>query len=402
MFPEDYFNNISLLAVYGYPHAYNLYNKLSQNSLNQLFYISDMNCFVKSTSYTKNNDSFHIGISCNEDELNNCTCTIVNHNIYYSFIFDGSIENKDELIKKLEDRGMIIQNYSNANLFGLLFLKIKGDINEKIFYLKDVIKGHYNFMIKYEDKTISGCINNPKKRMKIGKLDTGTIIITDDDEHFSNLDVKFEREFKNDETIFIYDNKLISNLNDNKINQICSLNYLYRSNITSTIGSYKIVDIKNTFVSYLNKSNADIITHYPTDPLTYAYEYANINKLNFREIAYYHNNHILYIDNYIKDKIIVVIKENISQFHNIIDYIENLYKRGAKEVHLKVLSPMLNYHCHYNMNEINSNHIQLNETGIKEYLNLSSLEFLTEEKLMLSIRKFDNNSSICIKCINNK
>ena len=135
MFPEDYFNNISLLAVYGYAHAYKIYNNLNPIDLDHVFYINDVDSFVKSTLYSQNNVSFHIGINTNEEELNHYTCTITYKDIHYSFIFDGFIENKDDLIRKLEDKGLILHNYSNANLLGLLFLKIKGDINEKTSYL---------------------------------------------------------------------------------------------------------------------------------------------------------------------------------------------------------------------------------------------------------------------------
>ena len=99
---------------------------------------------------------------------------------------------------------------------------------------------------------------------------------------------------------------------------------------------------------------------------------------------------------------IIVIKENMSRFEDLVEYVNNLYRRGAKEVHLKILSPMLNYDCLYSMNNMQKDHIKFNETGIKEYLNLSSIEFITDENMMLAIKKYDNTSKICINCINNR
>ena len=397
MFPEDYINEISLLGIYGYPHAYQLYQKLNVNN-DYRFYLNHSHEFVDIDDLNENNDSFTIGIYTDKNNIYENTCTLMYKNIQYSFVFDGVINNKEEVIEKLESKGYILRDYNNASLFALLFVKAQGDFGQKINQVHRFINGSYNYLIKYNDYMIAGSGIISKKRMLVGKLDNGGFIITNNSNHLDFLNASFIKEIKNGECVYIYDNQMTSDVIEERIDFGCALNYIYNSNISSYVNNRELIEIKKEFIKSLNPVGA-VVTYYPYDPVTYALEYASTNNLQFNEISYTKDNNIIYIDKYIKDKKIVVIKENMSKFVDMKDYVYQLYKRGAKEVHLKVLAPMLKYECSYDMNDEHRYNILFNETGIKEYLYLTSLEFISVENFMLSIKKYDTDSKICLKCI---
>lgn len=399
MFLEDYFNNTSIFAVYGYSNAFKLYKALDLYVYNSSFYINATHQFKKASLFDEIPESFHIGLSCHDAKLYNYSSIIYYKNTCYSFVFDGSIDNKDKIIAKLEDKGVILQNYGNAYLFSILFLKAPGDYKEKIEYVKSLFKGNYNYLIRFDDYIIAGSSASPKKRLMIGKLENGGVVVSDNYDYFNVLNITYLQEINDNEIICIYDNQIQSNLTNNEPNCRCALNYIYTSNLSSIINNVSLIDIKRNFINYLGKTECDIVVNYPKDPLIYALEYENKYNIAFKPISHINCNIHTYIDQNIKDKNIVIIKENMSHINDLKDYIDQLYKRGAKEIHLKLLSPMLNYNCPYYMNDTYQFLMLFNETGIQEYLSVSSLEFLSPENFMLAIRKYDSTSKVCLRCI---
>lgn len=397
MFPEDYFDDISLLAVYGYPNAYKIYSKIDSTIENQSLYINVKESFQNSTLIENSREHCHIGITCCKENLVEFTCGLKHQNINYYFIVDGYVENKSKIITKLEEKGYILNNYSHTYLFALMFLKAQGTIQDKITYVTKKLKGSYNYAVLYNDNLILGTYNKINKRLNVLKTDTGAFIISDNYDYLTQFNGTVIKEIEEGESILIYDNQITLFLSDNK-KSICALSYCYKTNMSSKINQINLFDIKLQMLKYLEDTKADIITHYPGDPVTYALEYANNYNHQYKEISCIYNNNLLFIDKYIKDQHITIIKENISHIEAIKRYIDELYRRGAKQVDLKVMYPMINYDCIYSLRK-NNKTMLFNEMGIKEYLNITQLEFISDVNLMNAIRKFDS-STICLKCIN--
>lgn len=305
--------------------------------------------------------------------------------------------------------------------------------------------GSYNFIVLYKDNLYILRDKNAFRPLCYGKDSFNNIIITsesvallDDYKYIDDLPYNDVLKIKYQDFISLKSNKKISNnqlnCNEKYKNTNCVFEYIYFMNNNSiikdnnnkhlqiSVNDYRI-DLGKQLAfqedNYFNNYNINdiIVVGSPNTAIPGAQSYAQTLFFKYKQVLKkkpntgrtfilscdnerekYFQKFILDIES-IKDKIIIFIDDSIVR-GNTIKNICYLFKiNGAKELHIRVLSPPVSNPCYYGINIPTKEELLINNKNLDEIVN----DFNLDSIKYLDLKNLNNvfDKSICKACFDN-
>ena len=326
---------------------------------------------------------------------------------------NGKIVNAEELRKKLISENVILQTTTGAELIAALINKYtKDDIVEGIKAAAKELKGSYSFLLMTTNKLIAVRDSHGMCPLVLGKLND-EYVVSSETCGLDSIKAKYIKDVEPGEIVVIDSKGPNSYYLDKKPTALCVFEYVYLARPDSIIDGCSVYDVRKESGKVLAKKYpvaADIVAGVPDSALVSAVGYAEESGLPYVE-ALIKNRYVgrtfiqpeqkLREDTVsiklnavranVEGKRVVLLDDSIVRGTTSKKIVEMLRFAGAKEVHLRISSPIIPYSCYFGIDTQSRSDLigsNKNKQEICDYLKADSLEFLTIPEL----------SGICKKC----
>lgn len=338
-----------------------------------------------------------------------------------SIAHNGNIYNSQQLKKKLMDNGIKFNTTSDTEVILNLF-KCNKQLNLKNRIIESVkrLKGAFAIVMLINDKLVG--IRDPYgiRPLFLGKLNS-SYILSSETCTFDVIGADYIREIKAGEIIIIDDNDIQSINYAHKNPALCAFEYIYFSRTDSKLNNKNLYEVRENLGKCLASKyhiEADVVIGVPDSGVPSAIGYAHASGITYK-LGFTKNNYVgrtfikptqlkrqKYLNiklNIIKEAVInkkvIVVDDSIVRGTTSKAIVRSLKKAGAKEVHLLISSPKIDYTCNLGVNistkeELLSYKKCINE--MKAFLDVNTLGFLDINDLY----KTFETKSICTGCFN--
>ena len=343
-----------------------------------------------------------------------------------SIVHNGNLINKEKVRQRLIDEGSIFQtSMDTENLIHLIAKSSQDRLRDRIIKSLTKIKGAYNFIIQSRSKLF--VVRDPHgiRPLSIGKLRSGGWIIASETCCFDLVDAKFVRDVKAGEMLIFSkksDDPESIMLDDTKEFRPCAFEYIYFARPDSDIDGKNVYATREAMGRALAKKNdkalvdADMVIPVPDSGVPSALGYAKESGIPF-ELGIIRNHYVgrTFIEptqamrnmkvkmklspmkSLIDGKKLIVIDDSIVRGTTSKMIVRMLKDAGAKEVHFRVASPMLQHPCFYGIDTPTKGEL-INATKTKkevqEYIEADSLEYLSIDDLKGALGRETNYSMV--------
>lgn len=339
----------------------------------------------------------------NDSQLENVQPIMVrSHQRYFAVVSSGMITNAVSLRTKLEDDGLIFQGTSDSELLAHLIQLNPGSFEEKIKKACLMMTGAYTFMVITKDSLYIARDPHGIRSLSIAKVGSG-YCVSSETCSFEILGGEFIREVKPGELLCLSDEGIHSvEIDYSKDKKVCALEYVYYSRPDSVHNGLTVHEVRKKCGYYLAKEEdvkADIVVGVPDSALSAAASFSQTLNVPY-EIGLIKNRYIgstfirptqqqrmqgmrvrlNAISSVVKNKRVYLVDDSVVKGFTSRRICQLLKEAGAKEVHLRIASPMLKYPCLYGSDstcqkDLSAYNYTLDE--MKQLFQVDSLRFLS-------------------------
>ncbi|MFP3217537.1 MAG: amidophosphoribosyltransferase [Acidianus sp.] len=330
-----------------------------------------------------------------------------------SIAFNGTIANYFEF-----------GNYSTDTEFILDFLskdiKEGKDIVYAVKHFMDIADGAYSMVI-LDDKKRVLAVRDPKgfRPLVMGKIGE-SIVFSSEDSSIKQLGGKVLKDVLPGEIILVNsDGKILSDKVPSTSFHTCAFEYIYFSRADSKIDGVSVYMSRIRLGEILAKNHpakADIVVPVPESSRPIAIGYSRESKIPLEEALIRtivskrsfimptndKRKSVLeekfgIVEDAVKGKRIVLIDDSIVRGNTMKRIIMLLRNSGAKEIHVRVGSPMIKYPCYMGIDFPSRSELiasNKDENEIAKILGADSIEYLTVDEMKQAIGR----DSLCTAC----
>lgn len=339
---------------------------------------------------------------------------------------DGNIMNKAILRDELESQGSILQTSTDPEILAHLMRRNGQEVSEvSILQALKKLVGAYAFLILTEDKMYAALGARGIRPLSIGKLGDA-YVISSETCAFDIVGATFVREIKPGELVTISDEGIQSTrFTEPQKRALCSMEYVYLSRPDSDLNYVNVHASRKSMGIELAKEapiEADVVTGVPDSSISAAIGYAEEMKLPY-EIGIIKNRYIgrtfiqptqelreqgvkmklSPVRGIIEGKRVVMIDDSIVRGTTSRRIVKMLKDTGAKEVHVRIASPMITNPCYYGIDMSTRDElIAANHTleEMREMIGADSIAYLSPEGLERAIIQDDSlEQGLCKACM---
>ncbi len=342
----------------------------------------------------------------------------------FAIVHNGNLINSEKIRSELIKKGSVFETTTDTEVIASLIESSDRDnIEDAIKDATYKIKGSYSMIFLTKDKVIGVRDPHGFRPMVLGKTENSYIIASETCA-LDIIEASLVREIDPGEILIIDENGLRSQMLlpvDRK--SMCVFELIYFARPDSYIHGKNMFEVRHKMGRELAKespADADIVISVPDSGTPAAIGYSVESGIPFAE-GFIKNRYIgrTFIQpseeireigvrlklnplkDIIKGKRIVVVDDSIVRGNTSRQIVKVLYNAGAKEIHMRISSPPLLYPCYYGIDmaskqEFIANHKTIED--IREYLNVTSLKYLTIEGLVNAIG--EPKDSFCFACFN--
>ncbi len=326
---------------------------------------------------------------------------------------NGNLTNAHLLRAELEAYGSIFGSTTDSEIFVHLMARPKyKNTEESVLGAIEKVQGAYSMTLLTEKELVGIRDPNGFRPLCLGKLDSAYVIASETCA-FDLINAEFVREFEPGEVVII-NNKGLKSIHPfkdktNRISQ-CIFEHVYFARPDSKIFGENVGVVRERLGRVLAKEHpakADIVVPVPDSGNFAAMGYAKESGIPLAH-GFTRNHYIgrTFINptqemrtfkvqiklNPIREVVegnrVVVIDDSIVRGNTSKSRVSLLRKAGAKEVHMRISCPPHISPCYYGIDFPSKQElIACNKTldQIKEYLNVDSLGYLSEEGLLSAV-----------------
>lgn len=345
-------------------------------------------------------------------------------------VHNGNITNYKSLRRKLEKKGSIFQTDIDSEIFAHLIARAKGKkLQTKIKNSFKKIIGAYSMMIMTEDELIA--IRDPWgfRPLQLGKKGD-SYIISSETCGFDIMDAQDVRDIEPGEIITINKSGIKSQFLEPQPSSSCVFEYIYFARPDSRISG-------NNFDKYRRQLGRNLAIEHPidTDMIISVPDSGNTAALGYAQelgipydIGLIRNHYVGRtfikpsqkirdlsvkkklnpVSGLIDGKRIVIVDDSIVRGTTMKKLTRILRENGAKEIHVRISSPPIQYPCYYGMDFPTQEELYVHNPAIRENknmieameqnLNVESLRYLSLDGLSASMP----NNGYCTSCFTGK
>lgn len=339
-----------------------------------------------------------------------------------SIAHNGNLVNADIVRELLEEGGCIFQTSIDSEVvLNLIARGYKKGIERACFDAIQAIKGSYAILILTEDRLIGVRDPNGIRPLCIGRLGDD-YILSSESCAIDAVGGEFYRDVHPGEIVVIDKDGLRSyNMGERTSLKTCAFEYIYFARPDSTIDGINVYQSRVKAGENLFKEkpcNADIVIGVPDSGTHSAVGYAKASGIPY-EIGFVKNKYVgrtfiaptqelretavsmklnpLKVN--IEGKRVVLVDDSIVRGTTMKRLIELLRKSGAKEVHVRIASPIVAYPCYFGIDTPRRSQLigsSLSEEEMGMELGADSMGFLSIGALLDSL----DSKSFCLGCFN--
>jgi len=342
-----------------------------------------------------------------------------------SIVHNGNLINKAEVRQRLIDEGSIFQTgMDTENLIHLIAKSSADKLQDRITKSLKKVKGAYNFIIQSRSKLFVIRDGHGIRPLSIGRLKTGGWIIASETCCFDLVDAQFERDVKPGEMlVFSKDQEEPESimLDESKEFRPCAFEYIYFARPDSDINGKNVYKARENMGRALaahdkDTIKVDMVIPVPDSGVPAALGYAKESGIPF-ELGIIRNHYVgrTFIEptqamrnmkvkmklspmrSLIEGKSLLVIDDSIVRGTTSKRIVKMLKDAGAKEVHFRVASPMIQHPCFYGIDTPTKEELinaMKTKEEVQEYIESDSLEYLTIPDLKTAIGDEYNYSMV--------
>lgn len=323
--------------------------------------------------------------------------TVRAHQGSFAVVSTGMITNAISLREQMEDEGLIFQGTSDSELLCHLIQRFKGSFEAKIMQTYQAIEGACSFMIATKD-----CLFVVRDRHGVHSLFMGsndkTYIFSSETCSFGLLNAKVIREVEPGEMIRLDDRGIHTKLLSQDQKAVCAMEYVYFSRVDSIINQVNVHEMRKKFGYYLAKKEtmkADIVISVPDSANSAAASFAQTLGIPY-EVGLIKNRYIgstfvrptqeqrkqgmrvrlNAISSVVKGKSVFLVDDSIVMGSTARRLSQLLKEAGAKEVHMRVASPKIQFPCFCGYERTKQDKLVAFNYSVEEMVELFHIESL--------------------------
>lgn len=336
---------------------------------------------------------------------------------------NGNLVNANYLRDMLEEDGYMFQANSDTEVILYILARYyKGDIVESLKLTMDYIKGAYSLVIMGEDELVGVRDPHGFRPLILGKKGDEYIFASED----CAIDIlggEVIRDVEPGEIIVIKDGVMMSyNYSENykPVKKSCIFEHIYFARNDATIDNVNVYDFRvksGEILAQNEEINAEIVVPVPDSGWAGAIGYANASGLKLseglvknryvgrtfikptqeeREIAV--KIKLNPLSNVVGGKSVVLVDDSVVRGTTSRQIVQSLREAGAKEIHLRITSPPVEYSCYYGIDTPNRSKLIASNNSMEEirkYIGCDSLKFLEIDEMMEATA---NKNNFCKAC----
>jgi amidophosphoribosyltransferase len=343
----------------------------------------------------------------------------------FALVHNGNLVNSAQLRKYLEDRGSLFQSTSDSEILAHLIKKEPVERNGPriipIMEAFNMIEGAFVFIIMTQHRLYICRDKYGFRPFSIGKLDGG-FVVSSETCAFSTIGAEYIRDVEPGEVVTIDHHGLRTRMySDYQRHAMCAMEYIYFARPDSDIENVNVHAFRKETGKILWQEapvDADIVVGVPDSSLSAASGYAEASGLP-NEMGLIKNKYIgrtfiqpsqemrdkgvkmklSPVQSIVRDKRIVLVDDSIVRGTTSLRIVRMLRAAGAKEVHLRIASPMIKNPCFYGVDMSVHKELLCFSRTLEEAckaIEADSLAFLSEEGLF----KAGHRTDLCLACFN--
>jgi len=325
-----------------------------------------------------------------------------------SLAHNGNLTNASEIRHRLGVNGSVFQTTTDSEVIVNLIARYgQGSIEEALMKTMIDIKGAYSLLVMTEDKLIGVRDPHGVRPLCLGRLGDAHVLASETCA-LDTVGAKFVRDVEPGEIVIISKNGInsIQTLKDPR-QSFCIFEFVYLARPDSNFRGRNVTMVRREMGRQLAKEcpvDADVVIPVPDSGIAAALGYAEESGIPYmeglmknryigrtfiqphqkmREIAV--RLKLNAIQGILEGKRVVMVDDSIVRGTTSKRIVQMLRNAGAKEVHLLVSSPPINYPCYYGIDTAERNQLiaakhSLKE--IKEFIGADGLYYLSLDGMM--------------------
>ncbi len=334
---------------------------------------------------------------------------------------NGNFVNTRSVRNQLIEDGAIFQTTSDTEVVLHLMARSKNkSIAGKIKEALSILKGAYSLVMVTRDQVFG--IRDPRgwRPLCLGEKD-GAYFIVSETCALDLIGAEYIREIEPGEILAVSKDGLSEHwLEEKAPRAACVFEHVYFSRPDSKIFNENVDRARRKLGKNLaleHPCDADIVISVPDSSNTAAIGYANVSGIKF-EIGLIRNHYVGRtfihpeqsardfsvrvkfnpVEGVLKGRRVVIVEDSVVRGTTLKHLTKMLRKAGAKEVHVRVSSPPINFPCYYGMDFPTTEELIASGKTVEEiakYLGVDSLGYLSLEGMVGAVSK---DGGFCKAC----
>lgn len=341
---------------------------------------------------------------------------------------NGNLTNTDELRAELIADNAVFQTTIDSEVMAMLINKFSdGDIVRGVLRACERFKGSYALVVMTADKLIA--VRDPYgiRPLCIGTL-LDDFVVASESCALDAVGASFLRDVEPGEVVVVDSSGLCSYTMESKPKcnpASCIFEYVYFSRPDSVLDGCSVYESRvraGRILAEHDSVEADIVAGMPDSGLVAARSYSQVSGIPYAD-ALERNRYVgrtfiqpdqkmretsvnvkmTPLRANIRGKRLILIDDSIVRGTTSKRIVRMLKEAGAKEVHVRICSPIIKHPCHLGIDMQSYNQLigaNKTEKEICEYLGADSLRYMTIGQLIESCAGAKNN--FCLGCFNGK
>ncbi len=349
------------------------------------------------------------------------------HSGDFALAHNGNVVNSAQLRRYLEDRGSLLQSTSDSEILAHLIMKDPLERqNPRIFPILEalnMIEGAFSFVIMTKNRIYAIRDKYGLRPLSIGKLGDGYVVASETCA-FSVIGATFVRDVEPGEVVTIDHHGLRSRFySEYQRHAMCAMEYIYFARPDSDIEGCNVHTFRKESGKILwqeQPADADIVVGVPDSSLSAASGYAEASGLPC-EMGLIKNRYIgrtfiqpsqklrdrgvkmklSPVTSIVAGKRLVLVDDSIVRGTTSLRIVRMLREAGAKEVHVRIASPMMKNPCYYGIDMSTKSEILCSSRTLDEarrMIEADTLGYISFEGLLRAGKRSD----LCMACFDGK
>lgn len=324
---------------------------------------------------------------------------------------NGNLVNASSVRDELEDQGMIFATTIDSEVIASLIARnYKNGIEEAILDTMDIIQGSYALTIMTNDKLIGVRDRHGLRPLVLGRIGSGYVLASETCA-LDTIGARFIRDVEPGEIIIIDENGIRS-LKDRKEakKSVCIFEYIYFArpdSVMDGISVYQAREKAGRILAMEQPADADVVISVPDSGTPAAIGYSLQSGIPYavgliknryigrtfiqpsqvsRELGVKLKLNPLRAN--VEGKRVVMVDDSIVRGTTSKKIVHALKEAGAKEVHVRVSSPVITHSCYFGIDTPNRKELMGASSiieSIKHKIGADSLGYLSYDGILQSV-----------------